>query len=78
LKSGNIEYKTAKNLLGELRKKFREGNEEVVKIAELRRLEQGGRTMEEFVQEFRRAARESGYKGQFLVEEFKRSMNQTI
>jgi len=78
LKSGNIEYKTAKNILGELRKKFREGNEEVGKIAELRRLEQGGRTMEEFVQEFRRATRESGYKGQFLVEEFKRSMNQTI
>ena len=77
MKSGNIEYKTAKNILGELRKKFREGNE-VGKIAELRRFEQGGRTMEEFVQEFRRATRESGYKGQFLVEEFKRSMNQTI
>ena len=31
--------------------------------------------MEEFVQEFRRAARGSGYKRRLLVEEFKRGMN---
>jgi len=46
-----------------------------VKAAELRKLEQGGRTMEEFVQEFKRAARGSGYKGRPLIEEFKRGMN---
>jgi len=46
--------------------------EELVKVAELKRLKQGGRTMEEFVQEFRRAARESRYKGRPLIEEFKR------
>jgi len=42
---------------------------------ELRKLEQGGRMMEEFVQEFKQAARGSGYKGRPLVEEFKRGMN---
>jgi len=31
--------------------------------------------MEEFIQEFKRAARESGYKGRPLIEEFKRGMN---
>ena len=31
--------------------------------------------MEEFVQEFKRAARGSGYEGQPLIEEFKREMN---
>jgi len=31
-----------------------------------------------FVQEFRRVARESGYKGRLLVEEFKRGMNKAI
>ena len=41
-------------------------------------MEQGGKTMEEFVQEFWRAARGSGYKGRALVEEFKREMNRTI
>ena len=31
--------------------------------------------MEEYVQEFKRAARDSGYEGRLLVEEFKRGMN---
>ena len=35
----------------------------MAKAAELRKMEQGGRTMEEFVQEFKRAARGSGYEG---------------
>ena len=34
--------------------------------------------MEEFVQEFKRAARGSGYEGQPLIEEFKRGMNGRI
>ena len=51
------------------------GEEESVKAVELKKLEQGGRTMEEFVQEFKRAARGSGYEERPLVEEFKRGMN---
>jgi len=31
--------------------------------------------MEEFVQEFKRAARGSGYEGRLLIEEFKRGMS---
>ena len=34
--------------------------------------------MEEFVQEFKRAVRGSGYEGRPLVEEFKREMNRII
>ena len=34
--------------------------------------------MEKFVQEFRRAARGSGYEGRLLIEEFKRGINATI
>ena len=34
--------------------------------------------MEELVQEFRRAARESGYEGRPLVEKFKRGSNTII
>ena len=44
-------------------------------MAELRKLEQGGKKMEEFVQKFKRVARGSGYEGRPLVEEFKRGMN---
>ena len=38
----------------------------------------GGRTMKEFIQEFKRAARGGGYKGRLLIEEFKRGMNRMI
>ena len=34
--------------------------------------------MEEFVQEFKRAARGSEYEGRLLVEEYKREMNGVI
>jgi len=34
--------------------------------------------MEEFVQEFRRTVRESGYEERSLIKEFKRGMNGTI
>ena len=44
-------------------------------MAELRKLEQGGGTMEEFVQEFKKVARESGYEGRPLIEKFKRGMS---
>jgi len=62
----------------ELRKEFGGGDEESVKVVKLKKIEQGGKMMEEFVQEFRRVARGSGYQGKVLVEEFKRRMNRGI
>ena len=67
LKAGELEFETVEEFLAEIKKKFGGGEEELVKAAELKKLEQGGRTMEEFVQEFKRAARGSGYKGRLLV-----------
>ena len=75
LESGEVEYESVEEFLTILKKEFGGGEEELVKAAELRKLEQGGRMMEEFVQEFKRAARGSGYEGRPLVEEFKRGMN---
>ena len=75
LESGEVEYESVEEFLTCLKKEFGGGEEESVKAAELRKLEQGGKTMEEFVQEFKRAARGSGYEGRPLVEEFKRGMN---
>ena len=75
LESGELEYETTEEFLTCLRKEFGGGEEESVKAAELRKMEQGGKTMEEFVQEFKRTARGSGYEGRPLVEEFKRGMN---
>ena len=75
LESGEVEYESAEEFLNSLKREFGGGEEELVKAAELRQLEQGGRTMEEFMQEFKRTARESGYEGRPLVEEFKQGMN---
>ena len=75
LESGEGEYKLVEEFLTILKKEFGRGEEESVKAAELKKLEQGGRTMEEFVQEFKRAARGSGYEGRPLIEEFKRGMS---
>ena len=61
-----------------LKKEFGGGEEKSVKVVELRKLEQGGKTIEEFIQEFKRAVRGSGYKGRPLVKEFKRGMNRMI
>ena len=68
----------AEEFLISLKKEFSEGEEESTKAAELRKLEQEGKTMEEFVQEFKRAVRRSRYKGRLLVEEFKRGINRGI
>jgi len=78
LEAGELEFEMVGEFLAEIKREFGGGEEEAVKAAELRKLEQGGRTMEEFVQEFKRAARGSGYEGRLLVEEFKRGMNGVI
>ena len=75
LESGEAEYESVEEFLTCLRKEFGGGEEESVKAVELRKMEQGGKTMEEFIQEFKRAARGSGYEGRPLIEEFKRGMN---
>jgi len=62
----------------ELKKEFGEEDEKSVKVAKLRRIEQRGKTMEKFMQEFQRVARGSEYEGRALVEKFKRRMTGTI
>jgi len=78
IEAGEVEYESVEDFLTCLKKEFGGGEEESVKVAELRKLEQGGRTMEEFVQEFKRAAHGSRYEGRLLVEEFKRGINRGI
>jgi len=49
LEVGEIEFKSVGEFLAEIKKEFRGGDEESVKVAELKKIEQGGRTMEVFV-----------------------------
>ena len=49
LEAGLLEYKMVKEFLVEIKKKFGGEDEETVKVIELKRLEQGGKTIEKFI-----------------------------
>jgi len=49
LEASILEYEIAGEFLADLKKEFEREEEKTVKVAELRRLEQGGKTIEEFV-----------------------------
>ena len=71
LEGGLLEYETIEEFLTDIKRKLGGGDKESVKVAELQRLEQKNKTMEKFMQEFRRAVRKSRYEGRPLIEEFK-------
>ena len=57
-----------------MRNKFGETEEEKRKIEQLRTIEQEGKTCNKYVQEFRKVARGSSYKGRPLIKKFKRGL----
>ena len=78
METGEVEYESVGEFLSEIKKEFGGGDEESVKAVELKRIKQRSRMMEEFVQDFKRVVRESGYEGRLLIEEFKRGINTMI
>ena len=77
LKAEVLEYIMIEEFLIDLKKEF-EGVNKMLKIAELKKIEQGSRITEKFVQKLRRVAKDSRYERRLLVEEFKREMNEVI
>ena len=73
-----LAIQTVEELFAKIRQEFGEFDEESRKVDELRVLEQGEKTMDKYVQEFRKATRRSGYKEKALVEEFKRGLNRVV
>ena len=69
---------TVEKLFTKIRNDFGEMSEEDRKIEQLWTIEQGGRTCNKYVQEFKKIARRSGYEGRPLIEEFKRGLNGAI
>ena len=51
-----------REFLSDLKKEFSRRDNETLKVLKLKKVEQGNKTIEEFLQEFQRAARESSYK----------------
>jgi len=78
LAKGESEVESAEQLFTKIRNDFGETLEEEKKIEQLRTIEQGERTCNEYMQEFKKVARGSGYEGRPLIEEFKRGLNGSI
>ena len=77
LESESLSYTTVGEFLSDLKKEFGNGDNKTAKIAELKKIEQRNKIIE-FVQEFRRAVRKSGYEKRLLIEKFKREINRVI
>ena len=75
---GTLDMETMEELFEKMREEFGEFDKESRKADKLRLLTQGSKTCDEYVQEFRRAARGSRYEGRALIDEFKRGLNGTI
>ena len=78
LSKGELEVKTVEELFSKMKNEFRETVEEEKKIEQLRTIEQGERTCNKYVQEFKKVVRRSNYKGQPLIEEFKRGLSKAL
>ena len=49
LEGDSLKYETVEEFLVDIKKEFGEGDKETVKVVELKRLKQEGKTIEEFV-----------------------------
>jgi len=78
LAKGESEVELAEQLFTKIRDDFGKMSEEERKIEQLRTIEQGGRTCDKYVQEFKKVARGSSYEGRPLIEEFKQGLNGAI
>jgi len=67
LKSGNLSYATVGEFLADLKEEFGGEYNEMIKVVELKKVEQEGKIIEKFVHKFRRVARDRGYKERLLV-----------
>ena len=72
------EVESVEQLFTKIRNNFGEILEEERKIEQLRTIEQGERTCDKYVQEFKKVTRGNSYEGKPLIEEFKRGLNRSI
>ena len=78
LAKGESKVESVEQLFTKIRNNFGETSEKERKIEQLRTIEQGGRTCDEYIQKFKKVTRGSGYEGRSLIEEFKRELNRAI
>jgi len=78
LAKGESEVESVEQLFTKIRNNFGETSEKERKTEQLRTIEQGGRTCDKYVQEFKKVARGSSYERRPLIKEFKQGLNRAI
>jgi len=78
LENRSLVYAIVGEFLTDLKQEFGGENNKMMKMTELKKVEQRSRMIEKFIQKFRRTARDNGYEERLLIEEFKRGMNRMI
>jgi len=78
LAKGESEVESVEQLFTKIKNDFRKTSEKKRKIEQLRTIEQGERTYDKYMQEFKKVARESGYERRPFIKEFKRGLNGSI
>ena len=68
LKSRELEFVIVEEFFVNSKKEFSSKNNKTMKVVELKKLEQRSKTIEKFVQKFRRATKRSRYKKRLLRE----------
>jgi len=63
LSKGESEVETVEELFSKMKNEFGEIAEKERKVEQLRTIEKGGKMCNEYVQEFKKIAKESGYEG---------------
>ena len=78
LSKEELKVEIVEELFKKMKNEFEKIGEKERKVEQLRTIEQGGKIYNEYAQEFKKIARESGYKRWPLIEEFKRGLNRGI
>ena len=78
LAKGKLEVESVEQLFTKIRNDFGKTLKKERKIKQLRTIEQEERTCDEYMQEFKKVTRGSGYEGRPLIKEFKRRLNGSI
>ena len=69
LETGVLDFKIVEQFLKEIKKKFEGKDKKSRKVVQLKQFEQDQQTMDEYIQLFKQATRDSRYRERLLVEE---------
>ena len=78
MKNSSLEFLVVGDFLTNLKQEFKNRNNKLIKVTELKKMKQKNKTMKNFVQKFKKVVRKSGFEGQPLIKEFKKGMNEVI